>query len=214
MCNVRLDWSFDEFYASGGTTTFADRITAALGIHSSQVKVASVYEGSVVVDFYVTADDDDEDPEETLTTLESDLYTQLSDGSVDLGAPVLEVTFTSSYTDSSTSTETEVNYGEDVLDIEDYVIEVEYIDVIIEEEAEVIELETETTTTVDAFQEGLINDGKINIVYLVPVLVIVMMVVAFTAYQCLSKKKQDPIVNKMNKTSPRGDSEVAQGQVV
>lgn len=75
MCNVRLSWTFDEFYAAGGTTTFADRITAALGIHASQVKVASVYEGSLIVDFYITADDDDEEPEETLAVLETDLYT-------------------------------------------------------------------------------------------------------------------------------------------
>lgn len=66
MCNVRLDWTFEAFYDLGGTTSFADRITAALGIHSSRVKVASVYEGSLVVDFYVTSDEDADDPEEEL----------------------------------------------------------------------------------------------------------------------------------------------------
>jgi len=73
MCNVRLEWTFDEFYAAGGTTTFADRITAALGIHSSRVKVASVYEGSVVVDFYVEADEEAEDSDEYLAEIEETL---------------------------------------------------------------------------------------------------------------------------------------------
>lgn len=45
-----------EFFASGGTTTFADRIAAALGIKAQNVKVVSVYEGSVVLDFNIAED--------------------------------------------------------------------------------------------------------------------------------------------------------------
>jgi len=47
---VRLDWTLDEFYADGGVTTFVDRLAGALGIHASTIKVARVYEGSVVVE--------------------------------------------------------------------------------------------------------------------------------------------------------------------
>lgn len=46
----------DEFYSSGGTTSFADRVSAALGIHASQIKIVAVYKGSVVVDYLVEAD--------------------------------------------------------------------------------------------------------------------------------------------------------------
>jgi hypothetical protein len=56
---VRMEWSMEEFFAEGGTTTFVDRITASLGIHASEVKIVSVYEGSLVVNYEVMAEDDD-----------------------------------------------------------------------------------------------------------------------------------------------------------
>lgn len=54
-----------EFFADGGTTTFIDRLTSSLGIHASQVKIVSVYEGSLVVNYEI-------EPEEgqTLEALE------------------------------------------------------------------------------------------------------------------------------------------------
>ena len=50
-----------SFFASGGTTSFIDRLAGALGIHSSDIKVVSVYEGSLVVNYAVTSDTDDKD---------------------------------------------------------------------------------------------------------------------------------------------------------
>jgi len=184
MCNVRLQWTFDEFYAAGGTTTFADRITAALGIHASQVKVASVYEGSLVVDFYITADDESEDPEEDLNNISEELYTQLNDGSIDLGAEILEVSIDSTYVISDSDSSSDFEELE-----EEYIYEVEYVDIIVEEEGETVYVESDMTT-LEQFQEGIItSDGKVNIVYLVPVIVIVVLMVTFTAYQCFNKKK-------------------------
>jgi len=46
-----MNWTLDGFYASGGTTKFVDRLAASLGIHASNIKVVSVYTGSVVVGF-------------------------------------------------------------------------------------------------------------------------------------------------------------------
>ena len=46
----------DEFFADGGTTKFVDRLTSALGIHASQVKIVSVYEGSLVVNYEIESD--------------------------------------------------------------------------------------------------------------------------------------------------------------
>jgi hypothetical protein len=51
-----MEWTMNQFYASGGTTTFADRLCAALGIHASQMKVVSIYEGSLVVNYNIVAD--------------------------------------------------------------------------------------------------------------------------------------------------------------
>jgi hypothetical protein len=46
-----MNWTLSGFFADGGTTTFADRVAASLGIKPANIKVVSVYEGSVIVDF-------------------------------------------------------------------------------------------------------------------------------------------------------------------
>ena len=56
-----MEWSLDEFFSEGGTTQFIDRLTASLGIHASTVKVVSVYEGSLIINYEISVDDDDED---------------------------------------------------------------------------------------------------------------------------------------------------------
>lgn len=65
---VRMEWTMDEFFSGGGTTQFVDRVTASLGIHASEVKIVSVYEGSLVVNYEVLAEDDDP---EALVALEA-----------------------------------------------------------------------------------------------------------------------------------------------
>lgn len=45
-----------SFYSSGGTTKFANRLCAVLGIHASQMKVVSVYEGSLVINYNIVQD--------------------------------------------------------------------------------------------------------------------------------------------------------------
>lgn len=57
--NVRLEWSFSEFFADGGTTRFVDRMAAALGIHASNIKTVSVYEGSLIINYIIINDSDD-----------------------------------------------------------------------------------------------------------------------------------------------------------
>jgi len=49
-----MEWSLNEFFSNGGTTTFADRVAGSLGIHASDIKIVSVYEGSLVVNYDVT----------------------------------------------------------------------------------------------------------------------------------------------------------------
>ena len=54
--SIRMNWTMKEFFADGGTTKFIDRIAASLGIKAANVKVVSVYQGSVIVDFQIIED--------------------------------------------------------------------------------------------------------------------------------------------------------------
>lgn len=65
--NVRMEWTLAEFYADGGTTSFADRVAAALGIHASQVRVVQVTEGSVYVEYYIMTLQSEPNPTTTLS---------------------------------------------------------------------------------------------------------------------------------------------------
>lgn len=57
MANVRMEQTLTDFYSSGGTSKFSDRVASALGIHASRVKVVAIYEGSVVVEYQIEADE-------------------------------------------------------------------------------------------------------------------------------------------------------------
>jgi hypothetical protein len=52
-----MEWSLNDFFSNGGTTNFMDRISSSLGIHASTVKIVSVYEGSLVVNYEIQNDD-------------------------------------------------------------------------------------------------------------------------------------------------------------
>jgi len=53
MTKVRLDWTLEDFYADGGVTRFVDRLAASLGIDAYRIKTVAVYEGSVIIDFFI-----------------------------------------------------------------------------------------------------------------------------------------------------------------
>lgn len=79
----------DEFFADGGTTSFVDRLAGVLGIHASTIKVVAVYKGSVIIDFYIMAEEDDENPTATLKKLNKSYASVLKSGGIDFGAPIL-----------------------------------------------------------------------------------------------------------------------------
>jgi len=54
-----MEWTLDDFYAKGGTTSFVDRVAGSLGIHASTIKVVSVYQGSLVLNYEISVPDDD-----------------------------------------------------------------------------------------------------------------------------------------------------------
>lgn len=91
MTKVRMNWSLAEFYADGGTTRFVDRLAASLGIAANRIKTVAIYEGSVVVDFSIEAEESD-DPAEaiaTLTAIKTQLVAQVDSGELDIGAPIM-----------------------------------------------------------------------------------------------------------------------------
>jgi len=86
---VRMEWTLAEFFADGGTTKFVDRLAGALGIHASTIKVVSVYQGSVVLNYAITVADDDQTKLDAIQATQTRLY---ATGQLDLGAPILDVT--------------------------------------------------------------------------------------------------------------------------
>lgn len=59
--SIRMQWTFDEFFAAGGTTNFVDRLAGSLNIHASTIKVVAVYEGSVIVAFEIFESGENDD---------------------------------------------------------------------------------------------------------------------------------------------------------
>jgi hypothetical protein len=85
-----MNWTMAGFFADGGTTKFVDRVAASLGIKPANIKIVSVYQGSVVVDFTII-----EDSAKTVSkaggmdSVQTSLTKTLTSKSVNLGAPIL-----------------------------------------------------------------------------------------------------------------------------
>jgi hypothetical protein len=54
-----MEWSIDKFFEGGGTISFMDKIAGSLGIHASSVKIVSVYEGSLVINYEISDPNND-----------------------------------------------------------------------------------------------------------------------------------------------------------
>ena len=51
----------EQYFADGGSTSFVDRVAGSLGIHASTIKIVSVYEGSLVVEYDIIVPFNDPD---------------------------------------------------------------------------------------------------------------------------------------------------------
>jgi hypothetical protein len=102
---VRMEFTMQEFFKVeiGGTTRFVDRLCGVLGLHSSQVKIVSVYEGSVIINYELLVDDDDEDALEALSKLQDEAYEK---DLFDFGAAILDWNSGISYAGSDDSVTT------------------------------------------------------------------------------------------------------------
>lgn len=204
---VRLDINIDDFFSGGGVTSFTDNIAGALGIHASNIKIVSVYEGSVVVDYYILADDDDEDPEATLAAMETVLITALNEGTIDLGAPVLEATVTSSTGTVSepVAAEVTVTEEEEVDEESEEEIEVASIDIQFEEEtsiSEVIETPLEAITkNTDKFY--------VIIICLIPMTLIFTVIIIMARKHFGQKKQNQREIDQVREVSANHQGEKA-----
>jgi hypothetical protein len=90
MCAVRLEWTFAEFFADGGSTTFADRLAAVIGVHASQIKMVSVYEGSLVLDYEITASPTTTDSAAELQAIQTKQIDLIANNKINFGAPLLD----------------------------------------------------------------------------------------------------------------------------
>ena len=66
-------------------------MTAVLGIHRADLKVVQVYEGSVIIEFQVFAEEGDENPLATLQLLEQKFIDTAPTLGDSLGAPVMQI---------------------------------------------------------------------------------------------------------------------------
>jgi hypothetical protein len=91
MTKVRMDWSLSEFYSDGGTTRFVDRMAASLGIAANRIKTVAIYEGSVIVDFVIEADEGEtaEEAASSLAAIKTQITIQVESGELDIGAPIM-----------------------------------------------------------------------------------------------------------------------------
>lgn len=95
MTKVRLDWTLADFYADGGTTRFVDRMAASLGIPAYRIKTIAVYEGSVIIEFSIEAEEVDENDDDAVSTtkqlsdLKQKLISGIEDDLFDFGAPIM-----------------------------------------------------------------------------------------------------------------------------
>ena len=109
---VRMEWSLDAFFSNGGTTTFADRVAGSLGIHASDIKVVSVYEGSLVVNYDVTVP---AGSTTTISQLQAKQTQAFATGAVNLGAPILDVAASVSVASDTDTTGTTTKPSESIV---------------------------------------------------------------------------------------------------
>lgn len=90
---VRLEFTVAEFFSNGGVTSFVDNMAASLGIHKADIRVVSVYEGSVIVDFQILSNILDPEPLD-LEVVTKTFQAVASTLDTFMGAPVLNAVAT------------------------------------------------------------------------------------------------------------------------
>lgn len=88
MLGVRLEFEMNEFFESGGVTTFIDNMAASLGIHKADLRVVAVYQGSTIIDFEVISGFLEDTPLD-LAKVEEDFITLMAVSPEFMGSAIL-----------------------------------------------------------------------------------------------------------------------------
>ena len=91
MVAIRLEWTLKEFFEEDSIGKFTDRMAAVLGIHKADLKVVQVFEGSVIIEFQIFAEEGDSNPTATLQILEQKFVEAAPTLGDSLGAPVMQI---------------------------------------------------------------------------------------------------------------------------
>ena len=51
--SLKFDTTLDDFYANNGEALFIDKMTAFLGITSDRIRIVTIRQGSVIIDFLI-----------------------------------------------------------------------------------------------------------------------------------------------------------------
>lgn len=101
-----MQWTLDEFYADGGTTAFVDRLAGALGIHASNIKIVSVYQGSVIVDYQIFDAIGELSKSGDIEKVKARLVGMIVNKTLSLGAPILNADVSTKVVTNSFSSST------------------------------------------------------------------------------------------------------------
>ena len=97
--STRLNIDPETFYDTGGVTTFLDRMAALLEIPVDRIRIVGIRKGSTIVDVEISQEDDvtttrsnKEGAKEELLSFKDKFEKAVENGTVDLGADILDVT--------------------------------------------------------------------------------------------------------------------------
>lgn len=177
MLGIRMEFTVAEFYAQGGVTVFADRMAAVLGIHASDIKVVSVYEGSTIVDFFVTQAEDLRDALD-LDKVEETFVEAMEVLDEFMGSPILNAVH--SGVQIATKHSGEIETVEDVVNLWDDVIQEIESDEPRDQDISIeVVYRTQTQGEGDEHSRGMVTAYIIMLLALIVIIIVVMLIVCF-----------------------------------
>lgn len=90
---LRMDMNINEFYSTNGQVSFIDKIAMQLGIERDRIKIVAIREGSVVINFEIEPNqslDGTQSQEIELQIISTEIQNQVNNGTLDVGAPLLD----------------------------------------------------------------------------------------------------------------------------
>lgn len=90
---MRLEMTLEDFYSNNGELTFLEKLARQLNISRDRIKIVGIWQGSVVLKVMIEPNPDvigDDDQATELTNISVSLQNQVNEGTLDVGAPLLD----------------------------------------------------------------------------------------------------------------------------